>query len=172
MSYILIWLFFGDFIKGRPQTYYKEEARSCVCDEAMIHESFQLLKETEPWMVKIFGGYSCIVIVSASIHHAGQKGRAQPRSLPSVPHASNGPVKVKVAQSCLTLCDPMDYIVHGILQARLLEWVPFPSPGDLPNPQGSNPGLSHCGQILYQLNHKGSPRILEWVAYSFSSGSS
>ena len=117
-----------------PQTYYKEEARSCVCDEAMIHESFQLLKGTEPWMVKIFGGHSCIVIVSASIHHAGQKGRAQPRSLPSVPHASNGPVKVKVAQSCLTLCDPVDYIVHGILQARLLEWVPFPSPGDLPNP--------------------------------------
>ena len=32
-------------------------------------------------------------------------------------------VKVKVAQSCLTLCNPMDYIVHGILQARILEWV-------------------------------------------------
>ena len=31
--------------------------------------------------------------------------------------------------------------------------------------QGSNPGLSHCRQILYQLSHKGSPRILEWVAY-------
>ena len=31
--------------------------------------------------------------------------------------------------------------------------------------QGSNPGLPHCGQILYQLSHKGSPRILEWVAY-------
>ena len=30
--------------------------------------------------------------------------------------------------------------------------------------QGSNPGLSHCRRILYQLNHKGSPRILEWVA--------
>ena len=35
-------------------------------------------------------------------------------------------VKVKVAQSCPTLCDPMDYIVHGILQARILEWVAFP----------------------------------------------
>ena len=31
--------------------------------------------------------------------------------------------EVKVAQSCLTLCDPMDYTVHGILQARILEWV-------------------------------------------------
>ena len=38
--------------------------------------------------------------------------------------------------------------------------------------QGSNPSLSHCRCILYQLSHKGSPRILEWVAYSFSSGSS
>ena len=34
-------------------------------------------------------------------------------------------VKVKVAQSCPTLCDPMDYTVHGILQARILEWVAF-----------------------------------------------
>ena len=34
-------------------------------------------------------------------------------------------VKVKVAQSCPTLCDPMDYIVHGILQATMLEWVAF-----------------------------------------------
>ena len=38
--------------------------------------------------------------------------------------------------------------------------------------QGSNPGLPHCGQILYQLSHKRSPRILEWVAYPFSSRSS
>ena len=35
-------------------------------------------------------------------------------------------VKVKVAQSCPTLCDPMDYTVHEILQATLLEWVAFP----------------------------------------------
>ena len=32
-------------------------------------------------------------------------------------------MKVKVAQLCLYLCDPMDYTVHGILQARILEWV-------------------------------------------------
>ena len=62
-------------------------------------------------------------------------------------------ISVKVAQLCLTLCDPMDYTVHGILQ-------------------GLNPGLPHCRWILYQLSHKGSPRILEWVAYPFTSGSS
>ena len=38
--------------------------------------------------------------------------------------------------------------------------------------QGSNPGLLHCRWILYQLSHKGGPRILEWVAYPFSSRSS
>ena len=34
--------------------------------------------------------------------------------------------KVKVAQSCPTLCDPLDYTFHVILQARILEWVAFP----------------------------------------------
>ena len=35
-------------------------------------------------------------------------------------------VKVKVAQSSPTLCNPIEYTVHGILQARILEWVAFP----------------------------------------------
>ena len=81
-------------------------------------------------------------------------------------------MKVKVAQSCPTLWNPLDYTVRGILQVRILECVAFPfSRGIFPT-QGSNPGLPHCGRILYQLSHKGSPRILEWVAYPFSSGSS
>ena len=47
---------------------------------------------------------------------------------------------VKVAQLCSTLCNPMDYSlpgfsVHGILQARILEWVACPPPGHLPNPR-------------------------------------
>ena len=36
--------------------------------------------------------------------------------------------------------------------------------------QGLNPGLPHCGQILYHQSHEGSPRTLEWVAYPFSKG--
>ena len=79
-------------------------------------------------------------------------------------------VKVKVTQSCPTLCDPMDYTVHGILQARI-PGSPSLLQGIFPT-QGSNPGLPHGRQILYQLSHKGSPRILEWVACPFSSGSS
>ena len=44
-------------------------------------------------------------------------------------------VKVKVTQSWPTLCNPRDYTVHGVLQARILEWVAFPSPGELPRDQ-------------------------------------
>ena len=77
--------------------------------------------------------------------------------------------RLKVAQSCLTFCDPIDYIVHGILQARILEWVARSLRQGIFPTQGSNPGLPHCGRILYQLSHQGSPRILE---YPFSSGSS
>ena len=81
-------------------------------------------------------------------------------------------VKVKVSQLCPTLCDPIDYTVHGILQARILAWVALSLLQGIFLTQGSNPGLPHCRPILYQLSHKGSPRILEWVGYPFSSGSS
>ena len=149
----------------------------------------------------------------------------------------------EVAQSCLTLSDPMDCSlpgssVHGIFQARVLEWgalgmktlqmviniwsapqlvldkiifIRFcleqkwkwsesashsvesdslrprglcsswnspgqntavgslsPLQGIFPT-QRSNLGLPHCRWIFYQLSQKGSPRILEWVAYPFSS---
>ena len=45
-------------------------------------------------------------------------------------------MKVLVPELCLTLCNPMDCSppdssLHGIFQARILEWFPFPSPGDL-----------------------------------------
>ena len=61
-------------------------------------------------------------------------------------------VKMKVTQSCLTLCDPMDCTVHKILQARILEWVAFPfSRGSF---QPRSPALK---VVLYQLSHKGSP---------------
>ena len=65
-----------------------------------------------------------------------------------------------VAQSCLTLCNPMDYSppgssVLGILQARILEWVAIPFSRD--ETQGWKPGLLHCRRILYHLCNQGSP---------------
>ena len=79
---------------------------------------------------------------------------------------------MKIAQSHLTLCDPMDCILTcnpsgqntGVGNLSLLQGI-FPN-------QGLNWGLLHCEQILYQLSHKGSPKILELVAYPISSGSS
>ena len=75
------------------------------------------------------------------------------------------------------LCDPMYCSLPGSSVHRdspgknngvgchaLLQGI-FPT-------QGSNPGLPHCRQILYRLSYQGSPRILEWVAYPFSRGSS
>ena len=71
-------------------------------------------------------------------------------------------LEVKVAQSCPTLCDPMDYTVYGILQARILEWVAFPfSRGSSQSRiEPRSPALkadSLSGGTLYQLSHKGSP---------------
>ena len=79
------------------------------------------------------------------------------------------------AQSCPTLCDPMDCSppgssVHGDSLGKnagvgwhaFLQAI-FPS-------QGLNPGLPHYGQILYHLIHQGSLRILEQVAYHSSRG--
>ena len=145
-------------------------------------------------------------------------------------------MKMKVTQSCPTLCDPMDCPWNslgqntresglsllqgifptqgsnpGLLHCRWFSWIiyqlshqespievaqscptlqshglysPWNSPdqnigvgslsllqGIFPT-QGLNPGLQLCRQILYQLSYKGSPRILEWVVYPFSRGSS
>ena len=70
-------------------------------------------------------------------------------------------LKVTVAQSCSTLCHPMDYIVHGILQARILEWVADPFSRGSFQPRNRAQRLLHCRRILYQLSHKGGPRKLE-----------
>ena len=51
-----------------------------------------------------------------------------------VPWTNVMAMKVKMAQLYPTLCDLMIYTVHGILQARILEWIAIPSPRDLPNP--------------------------------------
>ena len=79
---------------------------------------------------------------------------------------------VKVAQSCPTLCDPRGLYSPwnssgqntGVDSLSLLQEI-FPT-------QVLKPVLLYCRQILYQLGHQGSPRILEWVVYPFSRRSS
>ena len=62
-----------------------------------------------------------------------------------------------VAQLCPTLSDLMDRnppgsSVHGLSRQEDWSGLPFPSPGDLPDP-GIKPGLLYCRQILYHLSH-------------------
>ena len=68
------------------------------------------------------------------------------------------PSEVKVTQLCPTLCNPMGYIVRGLLQARILEWVAFPSPGDLPNP-GSKPRSPTLQVDSLPAEPQGTPRL-------------
>ena len=75
-------------------------------------------------------------------------------SNPGLPHCrqnlyclSHQGSKVKIAQPCLTLCNPMDYTVHGILQARILEWGLPLLLGTFPT-QGSNAGLLQVSKLL------------------------
>ena len=67
-----------------------------------------------------------------------------------------------VAQSCPTLCDPMDCSlqgssIHGIFQARVQEWVAISFSRGSSRPR--DPGLWHCSQTLYRLHHQGSPKL-------------
>ena len=75
--------------------------------------------------------------------------------------------EVKVAQSCPGLCKPTDYTVHGILQARILEWVTFPFSQPRDRTQ-----VSQFANGFSNMSHKGSPRILDLVACPSSSGPS
>ena len=63
-------------------------------------------------------------------------------------------LEVKVAQSCPSLWDPVDYTVHGILQARILKWVAFPFSRGSSQPRDRTQ-VSHVARwILYQLSHR------------------
>ena len=72
-----------------------------------------------------------------------------------------------VAQSCLTLSNPMDYSppgspVHGILQGTILEWVAIRFSRGIFATQGSNLSPPHGRQILYQMTYQGSPPEMFW----------
>ena len=66
----------------------------------------------------------------------------------------------------------MDYTVHEILQARILEGVIFPFSRGSSQPRDRTHVSCIVGRFFTSWATKGSPRILEWVAYPFSSGSS
>ena len=100
-------------------------------------------------------------------------GRDDDASILFFVHSTKGSAcfMVKVTQSCLTLCDPMDYIVHGILQATILEWVAIPFSRGSPRPSNwtrvsciaggffTRQGLpERCSINIYWMN--------EWIIFS------
>ena len=66
---------------------------------------------------------------------------------------------MKVAQSCPTLYDPMDYTVHGIFQARILEKVVIPFSRASSQPRDRTQVSHIAGGFFTSLSHQGSPRI-------------
>ena len=80
-------------------------------------------------------------------------------------------VKVKVTQLCPTLYDPVDYTVHGILQARILEWVAFSFSRGSSQPRDQTQVSHIAGGFFYQLSHRGSPGpsmfVLGWPKSPF-----
>ena len=86
-------------------------------------------------------------------------------------------MKVLVAQSCLTLCNPMDCSlpgssVHGIFQARILEWVAIPFSRGSSHLRDQT-RVSCIAGGLYHLSHQGSPNVvylyISSQSYGFSS---
>ena len=76
----------------------------------------------------------------------------------------------EVAQSCLTLCNPMDCSllgssVHEIFQARILEWVAISFSRGSSQPRDQTRVFSRCRQTLYRLSHQGIPKCFPWEGY-------
>ena len=63
-------------------------------------------------------------------------------------YCRNEKVRVKVTQSCLTLCESMDYTVHGVLQARILEWVAIPFSRGSSQPRDRTQGPRIAGRFF------------------------
>ena len=66
---------------------------------------------------------------------------------------------MKAAQSCPTVCDTMGYTVHGILQARILEWFAIPFSRGSSQSRDQTRVSRLAGGFFYQMSHKGSPKI-------------
>ena len=85
-------------------------------------------------------------------------------------------VKVKVAQSCPTICSPTDYTAHGILQARILEWAAFPFPRGSSQPRDRTQVSRIAGRFFtswatreaqnFSYKHKTEPSLVSFPTQS------
>ena len=132
LSRLLIntWVWIG----GRHYASWASLVAQLVKNLPVMQETWvQSLGQEDP-LENIMAAHSSIL--AWRIPWTEEPGRLQSMGLQRVGHdwvtftlcwlCKIGSEWVKVAQSCPTLCDPMDYTVCGILQARILEWVAFP----------------------------------------------
>ena len=147
--------------------HFPDSGEPCaVCQHSFVQVHFdQLFHENEGSFISLEP--TAFSLKSSLLAHGGKAiccfssiGFFQTRYMPSGKQIVM--VIVKVAQSCPTLCNPMDYTYShwnspgqntGVGSLSLLQGI-FPT-------QGSSPGLLHCRQILHQLSHQGSPRKAE-----------
>ena len=138
----------GDLILYEYQIYNMRENENESESHLVVSDSLPLHGLYSPWnSLGQYTGVGSHSLFPGDLPNPGVKPRSpslQADSLPAEP-----PGKPKNT---------------GVGSLSLLQGI-FPS-------QGSNLGLPHCRRILCQLSHLGSPRILEWVAYPFSRGSS
>ena len=113
---------------------------------------------TEPWPLTLSVTKLSNIYLTESEWHLYELSQMKIAS----PVLSTEKWKWKSAQSCPSLCDPMGYTVHGVLQARILEWVAFPFSRGSSQPRDR----THTVHGVLQA------RILEWVAFPYSRGSS
>ena len=128
------------------------------CRQILYQVSHKGSKTTLEWVVYPFSSGSSqpgIELVSPAL---------QVDSLPT--ELSEKPPTVKVIQSCTTLCNPMDYMVHGILQAKILEWVAIPFSKVSSQPKDQTQVSCIAGRFFTSWATRGSSRQEYWSGLS------
>ena len=171
---------------SRPRDQTHVYFVSCINRWILYHWSHQE-SQNNSWMItQLIGGRTRIQTLAlyiASVTPTYDFCSRQPAWFVSTTHVGLES-ESEVAQSCPTLCDPMDCSlpgssVHGIFQARVL-LCPWDFPGKSTGvdchfllqgifpTQGFNPGLPHCRQKLYRLSHQESLMLVLLLLSHFS----
>ena len=144
----------------------ERDRNNSVLSQGFLICSFQDSICTYPFWIKVL--LSCFPIKWD--HSLTERERHQPKVVEPDPL---GYCEVKVAQSCPTLLDPMDYTVHGILQARILEWVAFPFSRRSSQPRDQTQVSRIAGRFFTRWATREAPfRILEEYKTAFPSHTS
>ena len=138
------------------------KGQSLLLAERMTLSSDKSTLTIDPVSREDAGDYQC------EAFNRGNSSRSDPLRLRVTCEWPSSP-PILVVQWCPTLCDTTDlsslgYSVHGISQARVLEWVPFATPGDHPDPRMEPE--STALQALFPYRPPGKP-ILTWIIFLY-----